>query len=175
MVTKCLGTAIISRSTYMGTISWEEMWLILCAYSQGGRQHSYICSFAMIYMYLILSGFFDDFIYIIVLLFCIVLHLQVWIETNHKHENSWYLVARFPPHCDLPGTVALSQSMVENATTKTKNNRKTIFLVMVTPFIKELVRIHEANSRVWLGRSSYARKSWKKWSDFGPSDQQSEL
>ena len=31
------------------------------------------------------------------------------------------------------------------------------------------------NSRVWLGRSSYAWKSWKKWSDFGWTDQHSEL
>ena len=26
------------------------------------------------------------------------------------------------------------------------------------------------NSRVWLGRSSYGRKSWKKWSDYRPTD-----
>ena len=31
------------------------------------------------------------------------------------------------------------------------------------------------HSRVWLGRSSYARKSWKKWSDFGLTDRQTDI
>ena len=38
---------------------------------------------------------------------------------------------------DLPDKVALSQLMAENATAKTQNNRKTIFLVIVTPSMEE--------------------------------------